>query len=274
MGNISLAEALNEASELLSRRNRANNDNRLYRFSSEGFLTIVGDVHGNYEVIKQVLKVVDLSKSYNYLLFLGDYVDRGINQIKVVETLANLIIDYSEQVVILRGNHEGPNDVPVYPNDFSVELMKKHNNPEEVMSAFNGFKKQLFNAALIPEYAFLVHGFIPTNTLSLDDIGRAHLTHPADETLIEILWNDPGVKDEDSSSFRGAGHIVGLKTLDDFLKTHHLQWVVRGHENVKNGYRIQNKTVTLHTSGNNKNPILRIPLDDLADPISYLYFLR
>lgn len=274
MSNVSLVEALDEATGLLSRRNKTNNENRLYRFSTEGILTIVGDIHGNYEVLKLVIKEVDLTKSDNYLLFLGDYIDRGINQIKVLKTLANLIIDYPDQVILLRGNHEGPDDIPVYPNDFLVELVKKHNNPDEAMRAFNGFKDQLLNAALIPEYAFLVHGFIPTNTLNLNEIGRAHLTHPLDEVLIELLWNDPGVRDENLPSFRGAGHIVGLETLDSFLKTHNLKWVIHGHENVKNGYRIQNKNVTLHTSGNDKNPILRIPLDELADPVNYIHFLR
>lgn len=274
MSNFSLVEALHEASEILLLRNKTNDENRLYRFSRGGFLTIVGDIHGDYEVLKQVLHKVDLSKSYNYLLFLGDYIDRGSNQIKVVETLANLIIDYPDQVIPLRGNHEGPNDIPAAPNDFSLEVLKKHNNPEEVMNAFNGFKNQMLNAALIPEYAFLVHGFIPTNAASLDEIGRAHLTHPEDTTLVEILWNDPGLKDEDFSSFRGVGHMVGLRTLDNFLKAYNLQWVIRGHENVSNGYRIQNNAITLHTSGNNKNPILRVKLDDLTDPINNLHFLN
>ena len=72
----------------------------------------------------------------NYLLFLGIFIDRGRNQVRALEKIAKLIIDLPKQIIVLRGNHEGPDDVPVSPSILMMKIVKKHNEPKKAMQAF------------------------------------------------------------------------------------------------------------------------------------------
>lgn len=69
-------------------------------------LTVIGDIHGQYN---DLLKILSLTKTLehreNKLLFLGDYVDRGIYGVECLTLLMAYKIIYPEQVVMLRGNH-------------------------------------------------------------------------------------------------------------------------------------------------------------------------
>lgn len=65
-------------------------------------ITIVGDVHGQYE---SLLSVIDWSKKMNsFLIFLGDIIDYGPKSIECLEEIYNLLI--RNQTVLILGNHE------------------------------------------------------------------------------------------------------------------------------------------------------------------------
>ncbi|MFC1802852.1 metallophosphoesterase family protein [Thermoproteota archaeon] len=267
---MSLSELLDQASGILEARNK------LVYLPLNGTATIIGDIHGDYQTLNNIINKTGLKSKLkqpdNYLIMLGDYVDRGPNQVKVLKTVAKLIINYPEQVMLLRGNHEGPNDTPAHPRTLHRELSTL-SNPMQSLKAFNQFKNQLYTAAIIPGYAFLVHGHIPTNTNNLNSIEKAHTTHPGEETLVELLWNDPANTTHDMPSFRGHGHYVGTETVDRFLKQHNLNYVIRGHELHPEGYRRQNKTFTLHTTNNKNKPILHIPLKNPTNPTEHTFLV-
>jgi serine/threonine-protein phosphatase 2B catalytic subunit len=68
-------------------------------------VVIVGDVHGQYYDVCNMLNKAGSPGSINYL-FLGDYVDRGVFGIQVMLLLLSLKINYPKKIILLRGNHE------------------------------------------------------------------------------------------------------------------------------------------------------------------------
>ena len=97
---------------------------------------IVGDIHGQYyDLIHMFEKVVDSRNLPNTnLLFLGDYVDRGSYSIEVVIFLYCLKINFPQQVMMLRGNHESRAMTEHFT--FREEVLRKYDGDESVYEYF------------------------------------------------------------------------------------------------------------------------------------------
>jgi len=67
-------------------------------------LAIIGDLHCDYDALKFARKIVDPTK--DGIIFLGDYADRGLSGIEVIDTVDSLIKEYPPNVFALKGNHE------------------------------------------------------------------------------------------------------------------------------------------------------------------------
>lgn len=73
---------------------------------------VVGDIHGMHHQLTQLLERakgrISRDMSWNVLVFLGDYVDRGPQSAQVVDTIMELQRKPGiwKEVIALRGNHE------------------------------------------------------------------------------------------------------------------------------------------------------------------------
>ena len=66
----------------------------------------IGDIHGHNDSLLLILNEILPLKKDDLLVFLGDYIDRGEDSSKVIDTLCSISYEYPDQAVFLRGNHE------------------------------------------------------------------------------------------------------------------------------------------------------------------------
>ncbi len=84
------------------------------------YIYVFGDIHGDFDTLKNILTRIRFDNVIrsSLIIFLGDYIDRGPKQIESITLVLYLLREYPDRVILLRGNHEPPEWLPVYPHDF------------------------------------------------------------------------------------------------------------------------------------------------------------
>ncbi len=227
---------------------------RLVNLMPKGEAVIVGDIHGDLESLFDILKATDFIERVKegkqcLLVFLGDYGDRGIHSPEVYYVVLKLKEAFPKNVVLMRGNHEGPDDLLPYPHDLPNHLyIKFGENSSRAYAKLRELFSYLHNAVLVKERYVLLHGGVPTQAKTVDDLAYAHEKHPSETHLEEILWSDPweGLTGTYASP-RGAGKLYGENETDRLLNMLNVKVLIRGHEPSQEGFKINHsgKILTL-----------------------------
>ena len=67
-------------------------------------ILVIGDMHGNFDRLLSVFRKVRFNNAEDFLILLGDYVDRGPENMRCLRWAMEM--SEKENVVALRGNHE------------------------------------------------------------------------------------------------------------------------------------------------------------------------
>jgi hypothetical protein len=193
---------------------------------------VVGDIHGDLESLVHILMDREAVNA-DRLVFLGDYGDCGSESVEVYYLLLKLKVSAGKggKIIILRGNHEGPPDMPFRPHDLPHLFTAKYEvRGEEVYERIKELWEYLPYCVLVKDRYLMLHGGLPVNVASIKNIAFAHESHPSSSNFEEILWSDPFDGKGDFRSMRGAGRIFGEDVTARGLRALGVKTLIRSHE--------------------------------------------
>jgi len=218
-------------------------------------VTVLGDLHGCYSCLKAaVLQARFFEKLDAWrldpdahpeprLVFLGDYIDRGLFSLNgVLRTVLQIFCAAPNHVHVLRGNHEyflehrGEVFGGVKPSE-SIDRLKPHVSVE-VFRHYIALFEAMPNMLLLDRTLF-VHGGIPRDQLVSERWdGLATLDDP--EVRFQMMWSDPSAADHVPGELQGqsARFAFGRLQAAAFLRRIGCRALVRGHEKVEEGFRL------------------------------------
>lgn len=181
------------------------------------------------------------SASKTRYLFLGDYVDRGVFGIECLLLLYTLKINYPDNFLLLRGNHECRRLTDYFT--FKLECRRKYSDVlyEAAIESFNSLPL----AAVVDNTLFCVHGGLSPHMDSIHDIQMLDRFQepPTKGLMCDLLWSDPARDhSHDEVDFvenpqRGCSYFYGYKAVRRFLDQNRLSLLIRAHEVEESGYR-------------------------------------
>uniref|UniRef100_A0A915CSU8 Serine/threonine specific protein phosphatases domain-containing protein n=1 Tax=Ditylenchus dipsaci TaxID=166011 RepID=A0A915CSU8_9BILA len=230
-------DALKDMQELhalcLRARERCMSERALLRVGANIF--ILGDIHGQFQDLKKVLSILGLPPKRRYL-FLGDYVDRGLNSLETITLLLAMKLRYPRRVYLLR-----------MPNRFGKE------DGSRIWTDFQHVFNVMPVSAIVGTRIFCAHGGISQELVDWKQFDR--MVRPTDVTdvslLTDLLWSDPCPTIEYyAESPRNVSQVFGSKAVDEFCMRMGIDMIVRGHQASKDGYEtfFNNRCVTIFSA--------------------------
>ncbi len=215
---------------------------RIFNPGSE--IAFWGDLHGSAQSLVASLKQLQtlgyinddftIAKDNFYMMFLGDYVDRGKYGIEVIYTLQRLKIANRQRVFMTRGNHEDDSINARY--GFTIELAKKFPGKDAEFERIYRF----YN--LLPLAIYL--GTQENNTINFVQCCHGGLepgfdpneilTKPAQYQLIESLFR--------------ASYLAGPKRLTSETTAARIQDYFKNHPSELENFVVKSPT-SPHTIG-------------------------
>jgi protein phosphatase len=237
------------ATELIcAEKGRTRNFNiigRLVKLNPRGRSLIIGDLHGDLESLIKISKKSDFMKRLenhknSTMIFLGDYGDRGTYSVEVYYVLLQLKLLFPNQIILMRGNHEGPDNLIPDPHDLPEQFQRRFG--DEWSAAYGKIRKLftcMYNAVLVEERYLMIHGGPSLDAHNIEDFAYAHNAQPKQDLFADMLWSDPSDNiRETSASPRGAGKLFSANVTGRVLERFRVRILIRGHEPCPEGFRI------------------------------------
>ncbi|CAD6199562.1 unnamed protein product [Caenorhabditis auriculariae] len=198
-------------------------------------IKVCGDTHGQYSDVLRLLSHGGFPPRSNYL-FLGDYVDRGHQNLEVISLFFCYKIKYPENFFLLRGNHECPAINRVY--GFFEECNRRYSSTRLWMSFQETFSSMPFTG-LVGQKILCMHGGLSpklTNLKALRELSRP-MDPPNPSLHIDLLWSDPDPTAKGwQSNCRGVSYVFGRDVVIEKLQVLGLELIARAHQVVQDGY--------------------------------------
>lgn len=216
-------------------------------------LTVLGDLHGCYSCLKAAImqsrffeKVNAFKKDPNHhpdpkLIFLGDYIDRGLFSLNgVLRTVMQIANTAPEHVYLLRGNHEYyiEHEGQVYGGVKPAEAINtlKPYVSSDIFRRYIKLFEDMPNMLFFDKTLF-VHGGIPRDLLIKERYrDMSSLNDP--DLRFQMMWSDPSSADVIPVSLQenSARFPFGRLQAAAFLQRLGCHTLIRGHEKLDEGF--------------------------------------
>lgn len=215
-------------------------------------VTIVGDIKVQYKYVTDIFAKQGGLGQKTYV-FLGGYVNRSKNGLEILLHLLCLKILYPQKIFILRGHMEIKTISQTY--GFSDECKHKYPGSDAVFNACVETFNFMLLGALIQGSVLCLHGGLSPSIQKVNEIDALDRFQdcPQEGSMCDLIWSDPDDATENwAANPRGAGYLFGKTPLEEFLKNNGLDFIVRGHQLIQEGHRLQfdNKCITVWSGPN------------------------
>jgi len=227
---------------------------RLIHLPLRGKVVFVGDTHGDLEASQQVIQRY-LKKPY-YIVFLGDYVDRGNYSKENIQYLLGLKLEHPEEIFLLAGNHEGFMVKELYPANFWTSVSFEER--EEYGLLFSKFPF----AATTQNGVLALHGALP-DVKTLEDMNQIEL---GDERWDRIVWGDFVESEIGSLGDLWGRPQFGREYFDRLMERYRKQVLIRSHQPAAPLIMFNKRCITIFTS-HAYLPIRTVAIADLEKEI-------
>ena len=221
----------------------------LVRLQDPRQAVIIGDTHGDLRTVISILsKEFVPQEDKPYLILLGDYVDRGPNQVATLNLISMLKVHFPDRVVMLRGNHESEEMNNIYGFRRAAS--------DHPCIGESGFKRYQDVFGAMPHCVLLewnrvfgVHGGIPFDPHhegpfslgELKSLKKAKRLEDLDEASRQMMWGDPSedLRAEEGFEFnfkRGFGYLFDRRIFDEFMDCNEISLAIRSHQMFQEGY--------------------------------------
>ena len=181
-------------------------------FSSYRKIVHIGDIHGCYTALLEYFKNVDFRDESILYIFTGDYLDRGIENVEVI----NFLLDISKykNVIMLEGNHE--RNLYIYGNggtsrdkEFEFNTKKQLEKAHVDLKQLRMFYRTLIQCAWYTyddKEIFVSHGGVATLPENLTKLATTQLINGVgtynDGEIVAETW----MKTTCSNQYQIFGH--------------------------------------------------------------------
>ena len=234
---------------------------------------VVGDIHGDYESFRGICDLFSPVK--DCLIFLGDYADRGLSGVEVIEGVMDLCEKYPIRVIALKGNHEAYTEDgrPTFmPCDLIREVDEKRGGwGNYFRDVLKPFFDTLPLAALVLNKILFVHGGISRRVTDINA-----LRFPSQYVENDVLWSDPFEGEGEQANMRGVGVAFGTDVSGEVCRCLGVERLVRSHQPnkvsdkpcVEHAGRVVTISSTVVYGG--KPFVLVLPIKDLGAAFTHL----
>jgi predicted phosphodiesterase len=230
MIEINLEKLIDQVSKILER------EPRLIELPSQGNVVFVGDTHGDLSATQQIIHRY-LKKPYR-IVFLGDYVDRGYDSEKNIQTLLQIKWEHPDDIFLLAGNHEGHMVKELSPSNFwdSLSGEEKH---------IYGSLFSQFPLAVTSQNGILaLHGGLP-DLKSLEAINRIEW---GDDHWDKMVWGDFVEEKENALSDWWGRPQLDEPYFDRMMDRYQKKVLIRSHQPRAPLQMFQKRCITVFTS--------------------------